>query len=82
MVGAERLVTLVGPGGVGKTTLAMEAAQRDRTGRETAVVTLTSVTDPTVLADVLASRARTTGEHRRSTPGRSCAARVTTMARA
>ena len=55
MVGAERLVTLVGPGGVGKTTLAMEAAQRDRTGRETAVVTLTSVTDPTVLADVLAS---------------------------
>jgi predicted ATPase/class 3 adenylate cyclase len=55
MVGAERLVTLVGPGGVGKTTLAMEAAQRDRTGRETAVVTLTSVTDPAVLADVLAS---------------------------
>ena len=55
MVGAERLVTLVGPGGVGKTTLATEAAQRDRTGRETAVVTLTSVTDPTVLADVLAS---------------------------
>ena len=55
MVGAERLVTLVGPGGVGKTTLAMEAARRDRTGRETAVVNLTSVTDPTVLADVLAS---------------------------
>jgi predicted ATPase/class 3 adenylate cyclase len=54
MVGAERLVTLVGPGGVGKTTLAMEVAQRDRTGRETAVVSLTSVTDPTVLADVLA----------------------------
>jgi predicted ATPase/class 3 adenylate cyclase len=55
MVGAERLVTLVGPGGVGKTTLAIEVAQRDRTGRETAVVTLTSVTDPTVLAEVLAS---------------------------
>jgi predicted ATPase/class 3 adenylate cyclase len=55
MVGAERLVTLVGPGGVGKTTLAMEAAQRDRNGRETAVVLLTSVTDPAVLADVLAS---------------------------
>ena len=55
LVAAERLVTLVGPGGVGKTTLATEAAQRDRTGRETAVVTLTSVTDPTVLADVLAS---------------------------
>ena len=55
MVGSERLVTLVGPGGVGKTTLAMEAARRDRTGRETAVVILTSVTDPTVLADVLAS---------------------------
>jgi predicted ATPase/class 3 adenylate cyclase len=55
MVGAERLVTLVGPGGVGKTTLAMEAAQRDRSGRETAVVLLTSVTDPAVLSDVLAS---------------------------
>ena len=54
-VEAERLVTLVGPGGVGKTALAMEVAQRDRTGREAAVVTLTSVTDPTVLADVLAS---------------------------
>jgi predicted ATPase/class 3 adenylate cyclase len=55
MVEAERLVTLVGPGGVGKTTLAMEAAHGDRSGRETAVVTLTSVNDPTVLADVLAS---------------------------
>jgi predicted ATPase/class 3 adenylate cyclase len=55
MVGAERLVTLVGPGGVGKTTLAMEVARRDRTGRETAVVSLTSVTDPTVLPDVVAS---------------------------
>jgi predicted ATPase/class 3 adenylate cyclase len=54
MVGSERLVTLVGPGGVGKTTLAMETARRHRTGRETAVVTLTSVTDPTALADVLA----------------------------
>jgi predicted ATPase/class 3 adenylate cyclase len=54
-VGAERLVTLVGPGGVGKTTLAMEVAQRDRTGREAAVVSLTSVTDPTALPDVLAS---------------------------
>jgi predicted ATPase/class 3 adenylate cyclase len=55
MVAAERFVTLVGPGGVGKTTLATEVAQRDRRGRETAVVTLTSVTDPAVLADVLAS---------------------------
>jgi predicted ATPase/class 3 adenylate cyclase len=54
MVGAERLVTLVGPGGVGKTTLAMEAMHRDRTGRETAVMILTSVTDSKVLADVLA----------------------------
>ena len=54
MLAAERLVTLIGPGGVGKTTLAMEAAQRDRTGRETAVVSLTSVTDPAVLSDVLA----------------------------
>jgi predicted ATPase/class 3 adenylate cyclase len=55
LVAVERLVTLVGPGGVGKTTLAMEVARRDRRGRETAVVTLTSVTDPTVLPDVVAS---------------------------
>ncbi len=54
LVQSESLITLVGPGGVGKTTLAIETARRDRTGREVTVVSLASVTDPSALADALA----------------------------
>jgi predicted ATPase/DNA-binding SARP family transcriptional activator len=54
LVQSERLVTLVGPGGVGKTSLALETARGDCTGREVAIVRLASVMDPSVLADVLA----------------------------
>ena len=53
----ERLVTLVGPGGVGKTTVAMEAARRDGVGREITIVHLAAVTEPSsVLTDDLDRR--------------------------
>jgi predicted ATPase len=50
-----RLVTLTGPGGVGKTRLAVAAGERlrDRFGGRTAFVPLAAVTDPgLVLADI------------------------------
>ena len=49
LVQSESLVTLVGPGGVGKTSLALETARRDRSEREVAVVSLAPVTDPAAL---------------------------------
>jgi predicted ATPase/DNA-binding SARP family transcriptional activator len=48
----ERLVTLVGPGGVGKTRVALEIADR---GETTAVLLLAPVTDPAAVPHALAS---------------------------
>ena len=64
LVHSESLVTLVGPGGVGKTSLALETARRDRSEREVAVVSLASVTDPAALPDVLAVGPWPTWDHR------------------
>jgi predicted ATPase/DNA-binding SARP family transcriptional activator len=51
-----RLVTLIGPGGVGKTRLALEVAQRVAARRElgACVVELASTEDPTAVPDVVA----------------------------
>jgi predicted ATPase/DNA-binding SARP family transcriptional activator len=59
----ERLVTVVGPGGVGKTRLALEvAAEAAESGRAVTVVELTSVQDehrvPAALSGALGLRAR------------------------
>src|SRR3954470_19770832 len=52
-----RVVTLIGPGGVGKTRLAVEAAlERSRvTDTEAAFVDLTRVCDPALVADLISS---------------------------
>jgi predicted ATPase/DNA-binding SARP family transcriptional activator len=62
-VAEERLVTVVGPGGVGKTRLALEAAaMAAESGRAVTVVELTSVQDeqriPAALSGALGLRAR------------------------
>jgi predicted ATPase/DNA-binding SARP family transcriptional activator len=54
LLGAERLVTLVGPGGVGKTQLAREVAHRASSGRPVTVAPLAPVTDGAAVADALA----------------------------
>ncbi len=51
LLGTERLVTLVGAGGVGKTRLAVEVARRSG---PTTTLLLAPVTDPTALPHVLA----------------------------
>ena len=50
--GGARLVTLVGPGGVGKTRLAWEVAAR-HTGGRVSVVSLAAVRDPTLVSESL-----------------------------
>jgi predicted ATPase len=55
IVDRRRLVTIVGPGGVGKTTLAREVARRRATAHSGGlrVVELAAVTDPSAVADVV-----------------------------
>lgn len=52
LLAAERLVTLVGPGGVGKTRVALEVARQART---VTVLPLAPVTDPAALPHALAA---------------------------
>jgi predicted ATPase/DNA-binding SARP family transcriptional activator len=52
LLGSERLVTIAGPGGVGKTRVALEVASRAGTA---AVVRLAPVTDQAAIAHVLAA---------------------------
>ena len=53
-----RLVTLIGPGGVGKTRIAAEAAEAaDAAGAEVAWVELAPVADPTAVVHVVAAAA-------------------------
>lgn len=54
LVASERLVTIVGPGGVGKTRLAIEVARRAASSHATAFVDLSAVVDPATVPDALA----------------------------
>ena len=72
-VAEERLVTVVGPGGVGKTRLALEAAAvAAESGRAVTVVELTTVQDehrvPAALSGALGLRPARRGAGRRATP--------------
>ena len=58
LLAAERLVTLAGPGGVGKTRLALEVAER---AKAATVVPLAPVTDPAALPHALAAALNLTG---------------------
>ncbi|MET4582003.1 putative ATPase [Conyzicola nivalis] len=52
---AVRLVTLIGPGGIGKSRLAIDVASRARArGGETAFVDLTAVSDPALVPNAMA----------------------------
>jgi len=57
LLGTQRLVTLVGPGGFGKTRLALEVAGESLPGLEdgTWLVQLGSLTDPSLVAQTVAS---------------------------
>ena len=68
-----RVVTLVGPGGVGKTRLALELARRLEPGyRDGAVlVRLERLTDPALVAAEIAARDRPSRRYRRTRSRRS-----------
>jgi predicted ATPase len=56
MLAEERLVTLVGPGGVGKTRVALEVArQSELRGDQATVLLLAPITDPAAIAHALAA---------------------------
>ncbi|MFI1568057.1 BTAD domain-containing putative transcriptional regulator [Streptomyces sp. NPDC020490] len=54
LLARQRLVTLTGPGGVGKTSLAIEAARRGSTGDGACLVKLAPVGEPALLARAVA----------------------------
>jgi predicted ATPase/DNA-binding CsgD family transcriptional regulator/DNA-binding XRE family transcriptional regulator len=58
LMGRSRLVTLIGPGGAGKTRLATELLSRDFAGAGLVFVPLEQVRDPRTLTSALASRLR------------------------
>ncbi|MDN5918459.1 MAG: winged helix-turn-helix domain-containing protein [Pseudonocardia sp.] len=55
MLGAERLVTIVGPGGVGKTRVALEVAAGPDARQEATVLLLAPVTDAAAIPHALAA---------------------------
>src|SRR6185503_10805926 len=69
LLGRHRLVTIVGPGGVGKTRLAVEAARRLDAlfGNGTHVVELAQVDDPDLVAQAVATGVHASN-HRATSP--------------
>src|ERR1700744_3894028 len=56
LLGGARLVTVAGPGGVGKTRLALRAAAHVAYADGSCLVELSDLTDPALLPDTLALR--------------------------
>ncbi|MFI6325402.1 BTAD domain-containing putative transcriptional regulator [Nonomuraea sp. NPDC050556] len=66
LMDSSRLVTIVGPGGAGKTRLSIEAAARDR--RRAWFVPLAGVTAPDQLADAMLGALSSQGQTQQATP--------------